>query len=50
MCQAMNKVGIRSVIIDARKDNTNALRFIRKYRIVSLVKMKRICTTKLMSR
>lgn len=30
MCQAMNAVGIRSVIVDARKDNTNALRFIKK--------------------
>lgn len=30
MCQAMNDVGIRSVIVDARKDNTNALRFIKK--------------------
>lgn len=30
MCRAMNDVGIRKVIVDARKDNAKALKFIMK--------------------
>ncbi len=30
MCQAMSAIGINTVIVDARKDNSNALRFIKK--------------------